>query len=295
MVIPLVGDARVRPAGASIPVASRIAEYLPAAGSVLLTWLGQAGFMLKSSNGTTVLIDPYLSDAAEHSHALRRVAAPPITADRIDPDIVLITHSHVDHLDPPTVREWGRRAHATLIAPPPTVQIAQRQLDWRGPCIELPAGESASLDGVRATATWARHGYDDPPPDGAQAVGFLLEIDGLALWHAGDTEYDARLHRASPGQIDVAFVPINGSGGNMNAHEAALLAWQLRVKLAVPMHFGLWSNEDYSYGGEEPWATPVPEQFVATYASLAPQAAVKVPVLGEVIVVGAGGALISIV
>jgi L-ascorbate 6-phosphate lactonase len=197
----------------------------------------------------------------------------------------------VDHLDPPTVREWGRAGRAALIAPPTTVGIARDQLGWRGPCVELTVGESTTLAGVRATATWARHGYLDPAPEGAEAVGFLVRAGGVAVWHAGDTEYDARLHRAPPGQIDVALLPINGTGGNMNAHEAALLASQLRVKLAVPMHFGLWPDEDYTYDGEEPWATTRPEQFVGTYARLAPDARVKVPVLGEVIGVGAGGDL----
>jgi L-ascorbate metabolism protein UlaG (beta-lactamase superfamily) len=37
---------------------------------------------------------------------------------------------------------------------------------------------------------------------------------------------------------------INGGGGNLNAHEAALLAWQLKARLVVPMHYGMWSDDD---------------------------------------------------
>ncbi len=41
----------------------------------------------------------------------------------------------------------------------------------------------------------------------------------------------------------------------MNAHEAALLAWELKPRTAVPMHYGLWAAKDYRYGGEAPDAT----------------------------------------
>src|SRR5439155_18788938 len=110
------------------------------------------------------------------------------------------------------------------------------------PRVALSAGESWDFADVRVTATWTRHGSCEDAPGTDEAVGFLLEIDGIRLWHPGDTEYDASLHRTFQRPLDVAFVPINGSGGNMNAHEAALLAWQLGVGVAVPMHFGMWAE-----------------------------------------------------
>ena len=205
-----------------------------------------------------------------------------------DPDIILVTHAHGDHLDPPTIGSYGRRGCSTLVAPPAVARIAAGELGWAGRLVELAAGESVEVGGARVTATWTRHGYEDAPgPDAA--VGFLIEIDGLSIWHAGDTEYDARLHRFPPGDLDVAFLPINGTGGNMNAYEAAVLAWQLRVGVTVPMHFGMWSADDYTYGATEPWATTDPDAFVRAYRALAPDAAVQVPVPGEVMVFTARG------
>jgi len=102
------------------------------------------------------------------------------------------------------------------------------------------------------------------------------------IWHAGDTEYDSRLRAVADQRIDLALLPINGTGGNMNAHEAALLAWQLDVRAAVPMHYGMWPDEDYTYHGLEPEATLEPGIFAATYARLGGTGLVSVLEPGKV-------------
>jgi L-ascorbate metabolism protein UlaG (beta-lactamase superfamily) len=58
---------------------------------------------------------------------------------------------------------------------------------------------------------------------------------------------------------------MNGTAGNMNAHEAAMLAWLQGSKLAVPFHYGLWRDADYGEG-----ATLDPGLFVGTYRKLNP-------------------------
>ena len=122
------------------------------------------------------------------------------------------------------------------------------------------------VGGLEVAATFARHSDADLLT--LDSLGFLFSLGGITVWHAGDTEYDARLRRiAPPSAIDLAILPINGTGGNMNAHEAALLAWQLDVRRAMPMHFGLWATEDYTYDGLEPDATLDPEVFARTWSA----------------------------
>ena len=67
----------------------------------------------------------------------------------------------------------------------------------------------------------------------------------------------------------------------MNAHEAALLAWQLKPRTAVPMHYGMWSAEDYRYRGAAPDATPDPALFVRTLAKLSSRARVRTLEVGR--------------
>jgi L-ascorbate metabolism protein UlaG (beta-lactamase superfamily) len=230
-----------------------------------------------------LMVDPYLSDDAATLHGLDRQVAPPFPPAAIHPAFLLVSHPHVDHLDPSTVRYYGALGTVTLVAAPETVREARESLGWRGPAVELAAGGSATLGAATVEATWTRHSTGPVALGPEECVGFLITLEGMRFWHLGDTEYDARLHRGGPSAVDVALLPINGGGGNMNAAEAALLAWQLAVGVAIPMHFGMWSPEAYTYGGAEPWATPTPEPFVATYAALDPTGAVIVPVLGEVL------------
>jgi L-ascorbate metabolism protein UlaG (beta-lactamase superfamily) len=72
----------------------------------------------------------------------------------------------------------------------------------------------------------------------------------------------------------------------MNAHEAALLAWQLKPRVAVPTHYGLWSAVDYRYRGAAPQATPDPGLFAATAAKLSPRMRVRELAVGRVVTLG---------
>jgi L-ascorbate metabolism protein UlaG (beta-lactamase superfamily) len=68
----------------------------------------------------------------------------------------------------------------------------------------------------------------------------------------------------------------NGTGGNMNVWEAAVLAAQLRPDVTIPMHFGMWTESGYG-----PGSTLDPDQFRDLYQRLAPGAAVQIPDMAE--------------
>src|SRR2546421_3842606 len=72
-------------------------RYSPGMTGVTLTWLGQAGFLLRG-DGITVLVDAFLSARGD------QLVPPPLDpATLTDVDVVLCTHEHWDHLDGPTV------------------------------------------------------------------------------------------------------------------------------------------------------------------------------------------------
>ena len=62
----------------------------------------------------------------------------------------------------------------------------------------------------------------------------------------------------------------------MNAHEAALLVWQLGAPVVVPMHHWLWAGKP---GGDE--ATLDPQLFADTYRRLGGTGRVVIPVVGS--------------
>ena len=237
-------------------------------GTIACAWLGQAGYLMKTSAGVTVMIDPYFSDEVEKREGLKRLFPPPITADELLPDILLVSHGHLDHFDEPVIRAFAAGRRTMLIAPPSCSERAAR-LGWPATRMRsLHPGQSATRKGVKVSATFARHTWPD-------AIGLLIDVDGLRLWHSGDTEYDQRLRPLAAAKLDVAFICINGGGGNMNAHEAALLAWELKTHTVVPMHYGLWAAEDYRYGGKAPDATTDPSLFEATLRKLSSRIRVR--------------------
>jgi L-ascorbate metabolism protein UlaG (beta-lactamase superfamily) len=257
-------------------LAERLAKLAVGPRTIACAWLGQAGYLFKSSNGLTVMIDPYFSDEVARQEGLKRLFPPPITADELVPDVLLVSHHHLDHFDEPTIKSFALAGRTLLVAPPSCIARA-RALGWATPRTRsLVPGESATTRGLRITATFARHTLPD-------AIGFLLDLEGMRLWHSGDTEYDQHLRALAPAKLDVAFICINGGGGNMNAHEAALLAWELKPRSAVPMHYGLWAAEDYRYGGAAPDATPDPRLFAATLRKLSAQIRSRTLQVGRVV------------
>ncbi len=241
--------------------------------SVELRWLGQAGFAAAGSSAT-VAFDPYLSDLCRTAFGLERAMERPCSPAEVGADVVLISHWHEDHLDLDSAAEFAESG-ATFLAPPSCVA----RLVGRG----IPAGsvrpmktdETIEMSGVTVTAVPAVHQV--PGFLTEDAVGYLLDIDGLRIYHSGDTEYHRSLLSAGQrGPIDVALLCVNGTGGNMNAFEAALLAVQLQPAVAVPMHFGMWAPDAYGPGG-----TLDPADFVDIYTRLLPQAAVRIPTLTE--------------
>jgi hypothetical protein len=71
-------------------LAERMVKLKVRPGTVACAWLGQAGYLMKTSSGVTVMIDPYFSDEVEKQEGLKRLFPPPITTDEAQPDIPLL-------------------------------------------------------------------------------------------------------------------------------------------------------------------------------------------------------------
>ena len=71
-----------------------------------ITWLGQAGFLLEKGD-IEILIDPYLSDACAKANpnSYRRTPLDESYLKR-KPQVIVLTHEHVDHYDPETLAHY---------------------------------------------------------------------------------------------------------------------------------------------------------------------------------------------
>ena len=222
-------------------LADTIRNTVVAPGRLAATWLGGAGFVFKTASGRVVAVDPYLSDSLDHAYSWKRLPLSPIpmAPAELQADLVLATHAHEDHLDPETIPDLMRATDAVAVGP---AMCAEAMRSWGLPeerIIEINRGESRTIAGLGVTAVLAHH----VSPAGAQtpdAVGFVLDLDGIVVYHTGDSLYHPDLRQQVRAFLPhLLLVCINGQYGNMNPEEAAQLTCEIEPAAAIPMHWGL--------------------------------------------------------
>jgi L-ascorbate 6-phosphate lactonase len=242
---------------------AEIEQVQVAAGTITLWWLYQSGVIVKTPAGTIVVVDPYLSDAVLRSYHLPRNVPAPLDPLEVEADALLATHSHADHLDPDSITAFLGHEGTQFVGPPMAIENVSAAGVERSRTTPVARGDVVTIGDLSIRAVHARHLFGlEPTPD---AVGYVLEAGGVSVYHSGDTEYDSEIIADTRG-VTASFISINGTTGNMNAHEAAMLAWLQGTRLAVPFHYGLWRDADYGEG-----ATLDPELFVNTYHRLDPE------------------------
>ena len=244
------------PANVRTGFAARASAADPGPGSVALFWLGQAGILLKSED-VTLLIDPFL---CQYPARLVPPADAPEALAFVD--YVLATHEHLDHLD---LAAWRRLAAATeairFVAPRAILdQIASAGIDPArvtaadpGEALELGAATVVPIRGVHGISM--ETGYTDGtdhPPGLPRFLGYVIDLAGIRIYHAGDTIFfDGLVEQLADHAIDVALLPINGRDhlrekaglvGNMGPREAADLAAAIGAKVVVPLHWDLMAG-----------------------------------------------------
>lgn len=213
--------------------------------SLVLWWLGQAGFIIKSPNGTVVALDPYLSNSCkkvgqQHDFRMDRQVPPPIAPrDLVGLDACLITHGHQDHLDPETIQPYLKAGGAAQFFAPAEAQErlhslgvpnAQTTMVW--------PNKIFTVDDLTIRATFAVPFAGDD----LTHVGYLFFVKGgPTIYFTGDTAYHELLADAvAPHKPDVLVTVINGAFRNLGPAEAALLAKRLNVKMVIPCHHDLF-------------------------------------------------------
>ncbi len=254
------------------------------AGEGVFWWLGQHGFILKLGE-TTVLIDPFLSPLPG-----RRVAPLLKPEQAAGVRLVLGSHDHADHIDRPAWPALAQASPAALfVAPAPVVPGLRAALGFDEARLRgLRDGDSLSHGGVTVSAIPAAHErLERDPASGASIhLGFLLQGNGVTVYHAGDTCLYEGIHsQLRAHRPDAMLLPINGRDaarlrrgciGNMTYQEAADLAGALEPALTVPAHFEMFAGNtenpalfaDYMAVKYPRLRTVVPEHGVAIRVSV---------------------------
>lgn len=179
-------------------------------------WIEQACFRIDAGK-YTVYIDPNS------------------VPDNIKADVILITHPHGDH--------WSQE-ELDKIVKPTTILIAPAEVVYNGKIgkrVVLKPGEEYNFSAnikVKAVPaynidkTWAH-------PKENNWVGYLLKVNGVTIYHAGDTELVPEMKTFT---ADIALLSLGQTYTFNSVDDAAQAAKDVQAKLAIPMHFGLYEG-----------------------------------------------------
>jgi L-ascorbate metabolism protein UlaG (beta-lactamase superfamily) len=179
-------------------------------------WLGHDSFRIEAE-GLVIYIDPYRLPAGNLPQA----------------DLILITHHHGDHCSPEDVARI--QGGETIIV---TVPDAAPKLT--GHVIQVKPNETIQVQGitVQTVPAYNTNKFRSPGnpfhPQQMNLVGFVLTLEGLRLYHAGDSDHIPEMAQT---RADIALLPVSGIYV-MTAEEAAQAAADIRPQIAIPMHVG---------------------------------------------------------
>ncbi len=235
-----------------------IASAQPGPGEVMLWWLGQSGYAIKTASALWY-VDLYLSEHLTAKYAntdkphIRMTAAPLRGPDLTDVQWLFASHKHSDHLDPGSAPQiLAASPQARLILPTAIIDYATTLGLDRARLIGTRGDETIQVGPLTVHSIPSAHpALDYTEESGYPFLGFVFQVDGLTLYHSGDTlVYDGLADRLRRFEIDIAFLPINGTNErllrlgtppNMNAEEAVALAGEVRPRLVIPHHYDMFT------------------------------------------------------
>jgi len=180
-----------------------------------ITWFGQSTIRIKTDS-LTIYLDPFRIQQAEAA------------------DIILITHDHRDHFDPPSIAKLA--TDRTIIVMPSSCRESYQEIKVKN-IRYLSPGETTNIGKIAVKAVPA---YNIKKakfhPKSKNYLGYVVKIGGIRIYHAGDTE---RIPEMKEFQCDIACLPLGQKYTMSSVQEAADAALDVKARVAIPIHYGL--------------------------------------------------------
>jgi len=186
---------------------------------IKIKWLGHDSFSL--AGNVTIMIDPY--KIAKYEKA----------------DLILISHNHFDHLSVDDLKNVSTK-DTSIVAAKECIDML-KGFDFKEK-IGISPGEEKTVRGIKIKSIRA-YNLDKINPDTKKPfhpkednkVGFLFELNGVTIYHTGDTDLIPEMSDLKP---EIALVPVSGTYV-MTAQQAAKAVEKIKPKIAIPMHYGV--------------------------------------------------------
>lgn len=208
------------------------------------TWIGHSTVLVRMDD-FVMITDPVFSarigiNLGLFTLGMKRMVAPAIELASLPaPDLILLSHAHMDHFDLPSLRKLESRG-TTVVTPTNTSDLlrvrrygAVRELGWK----EVAQVGPASIRAFEVKHWGARmqtdtqRGYN----------GYLIECGRYRVVFGGDTAYtDAFQEIRSSKRLDLAIMPIGAYDPWIRAHcnpeQAMSMANDAGAEFVLPVH-----------------------------------------------------------
>jgi L-ascorbate metabolism protein UlaG (beta-lactamase superfamily) len=172
-----------------------------------IQWLGHDCFLIKSD--LIIYFDPFQIKTGPKA------------------DIIFVTHPHYDHCSPEDIKKIAKED--TIIV---TEKDSAKMLTGK---IEImKVGEEKTVKGIKVKAVPAYNIGKTFHTKDKGWLGFVVEIEGVKIYHAGDTDFIPEMKDI---KADIALLPVSGTYV-MTADEAVSAALTIKPQIAIPMHYG---------------------------------------------------------
>lgn len=192
-----------------------------------ISWIGQSGFIFDSDK-TRVIIDPF------NVPNIKKKA-----------DILLITHPHPDHYSPKDIQNVVSKNTRIIYSG------NCDGIEKFGKAIIAKPGYFEEFGDIKISAIPAYNTNAERlryHPKSNEWVGYVIDVGGIKIYHAGDTDKIDEMERLE--NIDIAMIPAGGTY-TMGIDEAIQAAKSIDARHIMPMHYRMLIGPEKSKELEE--------------------------------------------
>lgn len=230
--------------------------------AVWAMWIGHSTVLLNVA-GVWILTDPVLFDSygvniLGMTIGPGRMRKPALSVQDIPkPDILLLSHAHLDHMDIPTLEAISERfpKQIDVITAAKTADVIE-DMPWKS-LGELDWGGFTHMNGIGITALKVKHnGWRWPgeacrangqPRTGRSYNGYYLDCNGVGVVFGGDTAYTKDFSEL-PGEVELAIMPIGAYDPYPETHctpeECLDMVQMMKARRMLPIHHSTFKQSE---------------------------------------------------
>lgn len=150
-----------------------------------------------------------------------------------DADLIFITHDHYDHYSEEDIDKVIKEDTKIIVPEGVKSKLLEKGIKEEN-IVTVKPEEKREVKDIKFETIPAYNINKAFHPKENGWVGYIIEIDGISYYIAGDTDITKENKKV---KCDVAFVPVGGTY-TMDFKEAAELINEIKPKIAIPIHYG---------------------------------------------------------